>query len=228
MADNCTFADAFYFVDAVFNFAGVDIFPVHDDEVFDAVYDVNVLVIIHVGQVAGSKPAVFGDDFLCFFRFVPVAFHHVDATNHEFTDGSWFVRTFFIGLDISFHARDSRAAGQIFRFRAGENADNRRCFSETISFLYRMMETGVECLSYRLRNRCATGNKGVYSLHHRRISSASQKVIHRRYHERDSDGIFNNSIDDFRRILRTEDDHGGMVEKTAVHYSGQTIAVEHR
>lgn len=69
MSYDSAFADAFHFIDAVFHFAGINIFTVHDDQVFDAVYNVNVSVSVHVYQVAGTEPAVFIEYFLCFFRF---------------------------------------------------------------------------------------------------------------------------------------------------------------
>ena len=69
MAYDSAFADAFHFIDAVFHFAGINIFTVHDDQVFNAVYNVNISVSVHVYQIAGTEPAVFIEYFLCFFRF---------------------------------------------------------------------------------------------------------------------------------------------------------------
>ena len=81
MSDDSAFAYAFDFIDAVFDFARIDVFAVDDDEVFQAVYDVDVAVFIHVSQVAGFEPAVFGEDLLRFFRLVPVALHDIVAAD---------------------------------------------------------------------------------------------------------------------------------------------------
>ena len=102
LADDGAFSDAFDFVDAVFDFAGVDVFAVHDDEVFQAVDDVDVAVFVHVGEVAGMEPAVFGEDFLGFFGLVPVALHDVVAADEEFADGAATMSEYrFVGSVLS-------------------------------------------------------------------------------------------------------------------------------
>ena len=102
LADDGAFSDAFDFVDAVFDFAGVDVFAVHDDEVFQAVDDVDVAVFVHVGEVAGVEPAVFGEDFLGFLGLVPVAFHDVVAADEELADGAATMSEYrFVGSVLS-------------------------------------------------------------------------------------------------------------------------------
>ena len=102
LADDGTFSDAFDFVDAVFDFAGIDVFAVHDDEVFQAVDDVDVAVFVHVGEVAGVKPAVFGEDFLGFFGLLPVAFRDVVAADEELADGAATMSEYrFVGSVLS-------------------------------------------------------------------------------------------------------------------------------
>ena len=99
MSDDSAFAYAFDFIDAVFDFARIDVFTVDDDEVFQAVYDVDVAVFIHVSQVAGSEPAVFGEDFFSGFRIFIITCHYIFAAYLDFAD--FCLRIFFV--DTGFH-----------------------------------------------------------------------------------------------------------------------------
>lgn len=74
LADDGAFSDAFDFIDAVFDFAGVDVFAVYDDEVFQAVDDVDVAACVHVGEVATMSEYRFVGSVLSVFactRYLP-------------------------------------------------------------------------------------------------------------------------------------------------------------
>ena len=150
MAYDSAFADAFHFIDAVFHFAGINIFTVHDDQVFDAVYNVNVSISVHVYQVAGTEPAVFIEYFLCFFRFFPVTFHHVVPADGEFADCARNVRSFLISDDFYLYTGEGGTGSKVFRLSRGEDGNDGRRFCQAVTFLHRMAEPFIERLRHRL------------------------------------------------------------------------------
>ena len=196
LADDGTFSDAFDFVDAVFDFAGVDVFAVHDDEVFQAVDDVDVAVFVHVGEVAGVEPAVFGEDFLGFFRFVPVALHDVVAADEELADGAGDVGAVHFDGDHGFDAGDGGAAGQVLGLRGRQDADDGGGFGEAVAFLYGVLVSHEEGLRYGLRDGGASGDEGVDGLHEGGVALARKEVVHRGDHDGDGDVVFHDGIDD--------------------------------
>ena len=228
LADDGTFSDAFDFVDAVFDFAGIDVFAVHDDEVFQAVDDVDVAVFVHVGEVAGVEPAVFGEDFPGFFGLVPVAFHDVVAADEELTDGAGDVGAVHFDGDHGFDAGDGGAAGQVLGFGGRQDADDGGGFGEAVAFLHGVFVAHEEGLRDGLRDGGAAGDEGMDGLHEGGVAFAREEVVHRGDHDGDGDVVFHDGIDDFRWRARAQDDDGRVGVEAAVDDGGHAVAVEHR
>ncbi|MNL38413.1 hypothetical protein D3C87_1606260 [compost metagenome] len=68
-----------------FDFTRINVFATADDHVLEAVDDVDIAVVVHVGAVTGVHPAA-TQRLGGFFGFVPVAEHDVRATDQHFTD----------------------------------------------------------------------------------------------------------------------------------------------
>jgi len=87
-------------VEHLFHHARVDVHPVHNDQIFNAVNDVKIVILVFSSKVAGAEP--FPEKRLCcFLRMLPVAFHHIRAAHADFADLS--TRLFCSVLVHDFH-----------------------------------------------------------------------------------------------------------------------------
>ncbi|MOA09814.1 hypothetical protein D3C78_1296680 [compost metagenome] len=82
-ADHRASSDSRVTGDGTFHFAGINVFPAADDHVLEAIDNVEIARIIHVGAIAGVHPAA-AQGLGSFFRLVPVAEHNVRPAHHHF------------------------------------------------------------------------------------------------------------------------------------------------
>ena len=70
-------------IEELFDLARIDVLAAANDHVLEAAHDVDVALLVHGREVAGTHPAGLVDRFLRLGLVVPVAFHHRVATRAE-------------------------------------------------------------------------------------------------------------------------------------------------
>ena len=154
------------FVEAVFYFPRIDVFPIYDDEVFYPVHNIDIAFLIHVHQITGMEPAVRSDDFSGFLFLMPVPLHDIVAAHHEFPYFARLVRPSALCMYFYFYVRNGRTYGEVLRWLIRmHNAYYRRSFREAIAFQYRMSVFFIKSLRNRLRNRRTAGNEHAHGIH---------------------------------------------------------------
>src|SRR5712664_192938 len=94
------------------------------DQVFLAVGDEEIVVLVHVADVAGAEPAVFGENFAGSFGILVIALHDARALDQDFAIIS--------GSDLHVGNRLARTAYAVLGIIAG---DDRGSFGQTVTLI---------------------------------------------------------------------------------------------
>src|SRR3954468_18670893 len=70
-------------VENFFDFARDDVVTAGDDEVFLAVNNIDIAIVIHLDDVAGVYPAATIENRGGFLRIIPIALHHLGAIDDQ-------------------------------------------------------------------------------------------------------------------------------------------------
>src|SRR5258708_7524340 len=94
------------------------------DQVFLAVGDEEIVVLVHVANVAGAEPAVFAKNFAGSFGILVIALHDARALDQDFA--------IIGGSDVHVGNRLARTAHAVLGIIAG---DDRRSFGQTVTLI---------------------------------------------------------------------------------------------
>src|SRR6266404_7117691 len=116
--DHCGFLHCRVSEQHVFNFRGIDVEAAHQDQVFLALDDVEVTILVHARHVARVKPTV-ANSLSRLLGFVPVALHHLRATDAQLALlALWhFANAVFKIHYLAFSTDDRKTDAARFAFR---------------------------------------------------------------------------------------------------------------